>query len=49
MIPKILHFIWFGNNIPSYVYFSINTFKRINPDFSIHFIHKTINELECIS
>ena len=46
MIPKILHFIWFGNTIPKYVNFSINMFKCINPTYNIHFIHKTIYELE---
>jgi mannosyltransferase OCH1-like enzyme len=32
MIPKILHFIWFGY-IPNYVNFCINNFKRVNPSF----------------
>lgn len=48
MIPKILHFIWFGNYIPSFVNFAINNFKNINSDFYIHFIYKTINEIESL-
>lgn len=39
MIPKQLFFIWIGNNKPSYVDFAINTFKEVNFDFDINFIH----------
>ena len=46
MIPKILHFIWLGNQIPSYANFSINAFKTVNPAFEVNFIHYTIKEIE---
>lgn len=48
MIKKILHFIWFGNDIPSYVNFSIDNFSIINSDFKIHFLNYTINQIENI-
>ena len=41
MIPKHLFFIWIGNNVPNYVNFSINSFKKFNPDFEIEFIHES--------
>ena len=37
MIPRILHFIWFGKR-PGYVDFSINNFHEVNPDFEINFV-----------
>jgi mannosyltransferase OCH1-like enzyme len=40
MIPKQLFFIWFGDNKPNYVDFSISKFKEVNPDFNIEFIHE---------
>ena len=46
MIPKILNFIWFGNNIPKYAFYSMYKFHEMNPDFRINFIHKTINQVE---
>ena len=42
MIPKILHFIWLGDRIPSYAEFCMNSFHEVNPDFKINFIHDTI-------
>lgn len=48
MIPKILHFIWIGNHIPLYAMFSIQSFKKINKTFSIHFLHYTIEQIENI-
>ena len=38
MIPKILHFIWIGDNKPNYVDFAINNFREVNPDFKINFV-----------
>ena len=35
-----MYFIWFGENKPPYVDFSISTFKKINPDFEIFFINE---------
>lgn len=40
MIPKILHFIWFGKGVPDYAWHVINTYKKVNPDFAINFIHE---------
>jgi hypothetical protein len=41
MIPKILHFIWLGENEPPTVKFTIDAFKKANPDFKINFIRET--------
>ena len=46
MIPKILHFIWFGRNVPKYVHFAINAFQAVNEDFKIHFIYRDIKSVE---
>ena len=46
MIPKILHFIWFGRNVPRYVHFAINAFQAVNEDFKIHFIYRDIKTVE---
>jgi mannosyltransferase OCH1-like enzyme len=48
MIPKKIFFIWLGNNIPLYIKYVINEYKKINPDFSINFIHYNINQIENI-
>lgn len=48
MIPKILHFIWLGNYMPSYVLFSIQSFKKMNETFDIHFLHYTIDQIESL-
>ena len=40
MIPKRLFFIWIGNNVPPYVDFCINAFKKVNSDFEIEFVHE---------
>lgn len=45
MIPKILHFIWFGPNLPSYASFSISQFKKMNPDFKINLQHWKMSEI----
>jgi hypothetical protein len=37
-IPKRLFFIWFGNQIPDFVRFSIENHKIINKNFQIVFI-----------
>ena len=46
MIPKILHFIWFGRHIPKYVQFSIDAFQEVNSDFKIHFVYRDIKTVE---
>jgi len=40
MIPKRLFFIWIGKDIPQYVNFCINAFRKTNPDFEIEFVHE---------
>lgn len=45
MIPKILNFVWFGNNIPKYAFYAMFKFHEMNPTFRINFIHKTIQEI----
>lgn len=40
MIPKILHFIWFGKGVPEYAWHVMNTYKKVNPDFAVNFIHE---------
>ena len=35
MIPKILHFIWFGEK-PKYVDYCIDAFSKMNPSFQIN-------------
>ena len=46
MIPKILHFIWFGRNIPRYVQFAIDAFQEVNSNFKIHFVYRDIKTVE---
>lgn len=46
MIPKILHFIWFGPNLPNYARFSICQFKKMNPDFKINLQHWKMSEID---
>ena len=46
LIPKTLFFIWIGDDVPSYVDFSINAFKKVNPKFNINFQHITIDTIE---
>lgn len=48
MIPNILHFIWFGNTIPDFAYFSMQSFIKNNPTFKINFYCKTLDELKYI-
>lgn len=47
-IPKLLHFIWFGDDIPQYAEFSIENFLKVNPDFEINFVTRTIDEINGI-
>lgn len=47
-IPKRLFFIWFGNQIPDFVRFSIENYKIINKNFKIVFIQRNIKQLEDI-
>lgn len=44
MIPKQIFFIWFGD-IPNYCNYSINAFKKLNPDFKIDLIHYSIDDV----
>ena len=46
MIPKQLFFIWFGDNQPDYVDFTIKNFQEVNPDFKIDLIKYSKNDLE---
>ena len=39
MIPKKLFFIWIGRDIPKYVYFSMDAFKKMNDGFDIELVH----------
>ena len=41
MIPKILHFVWIGDEskIPPYGIFAMDAFRRLNPGFEVRF-HK---------
>lgn len=48
MIPKQLFMIWFGDNIPNYVQFSINAYKEANPDFIVKLIYFSIKNIEDI-
>ena len=45
-IQKNIFLIWFGNNIPPYVLFSVNMYKKINSDFNVVFIHKPFNYIQ---
>ena len=33
MIPKIIHYCWFGSNVPQYVQERVNAWKRVLPDY----------------
>ena len=48
MIPKTLHFIWFGKK-PAYCDFAISHYKQVNPDFSIHACFRTVEQIEAIA
>ena len=45
MIPKQLFFIWFGDNKPDYIDYSIKSFKDMNNDFNVDFIHYTMDDV----
>lgn len=34
-IPKRLFMVWLGDNVPSYVQFSMDAYKEANPDFDV--------------
>lgn len=34
-IPKILHFVWIGSELPAFAKANIEEFRRLNPDFRI--------------
>lgn len=48
MIPKIIHFIWFGNPPPAYAEYSARMFAEMNPDFRINFVQVPTTRLEQI-
>lgn len=41
-IPKRLFFIWFGDGIPDFVNFSIENHQRVNRNFQVVLIQRTI-------
>ena len=48
MIPKILHFIWFGDKRPDYCQFSIDNFHNVNPGFAINTYFRSIHDIESL-
>ena len=46
MIPKNLFFLWFGDNIPDNADWVMESFKEVNPDFHVEFIHYTKKDIE---
>jgi mannosyltransferase OCH1-like enzyme len=48
MIQKKLFMIWFGDNIPDFAKFSLDTFQQVNPDFKCEIVHRKIKEIEDI-
>lgn len=48
-IPKILWFIWLGDNKPNYADYTMKTFKEVNPDFQINFLNCTTEQLNNLS
>jgi mannosyltransferase OCH1-like enzyme len=47
-IPTNIHFVWIGDIIPDYVYFSMTHYKKINPKFNICLFHRTLNQIKKI-
>jgi len=46
-IPKQVFFLWFGDDpIPKYAENAMNTFKKVNPEFTIDLIEKSISDIE---
>jgi hypothetical protein len=45
MIPKQLFFIWFGDSIPNYVYYSIDSFKQMNQSYTVDLLYYNINDI----
>ena len=35
MIPKIIHFVWIGSDLPAWAVGNIHQFQRLNPDYEI--------------
>ena len=48
MIPKQLFFIWLGDNKPNYVDFSVEMFKKVNPEFVINLLEWKSHEIDDI-
>ena len=48
MIPKVMHVIWFGDNVPSYCRFAIRKYRELNPDFVVKTYFKTVDQIERI-
>lgn len=51
-IPKNMFFIWFGDYVPNHILWTIDCFKKVNPDFSVEFIREnvdSINNKKCSS
>ncbi len=46
MIEKNLFFVWIGEDTPKYCNFCVDNFKRINPDFKIHYLKYTKKDIE---
>lgn len=46
-IPKILHLIWIGKDVPKHVLNTVKAYKKLNPSFKINFVHEDdINNLK---
>ena len=45
MIPKSLFFIWIGAR-PKFTQFAVDSYKRINPSFTVNFVHYPVQQLE---
>ena len=35
MIPKVLHFVWIGGEMPAFAARNIAAFRRLNPDYAV--------------
>ena len=40
MIPKVLHFLWFGKSIPDYAWRVANMYKKVNPSFMVNLVYE---------
>ena len=43
---KRLFLIWFGDNIPDFVEWTVNNYKIVNPSWNVIFIHYSRKQLE---